>query len=271
MATFAIGDVQGCFRTLERLLEHMPYSPARDRLVLVGDLVNRGPYSAEVLRWAMRQNHRVAAVLGNHDLHLIACHFGVEELKASDTLDEILEAPDREPMVDWLRARPLAHREAGHLIVHAGLLPSWSVAGAERYAGEVARVLSGDDPAPLLSRMRARPGRRWERSLSGLERQRVILQALTQLRICLRDGAPDYDFSGTLDDVPGGAFPWFEHPRRASRKHTVVFGHWAALGLHFTPKAVCIDTGVGWGRKLTALRLEDRAIFSQPTIDPLRE
>lgn len=271
MATYAIGDVQGCFRTLEALLGRIGYSRARDRLLLVGDLVNRGPGSADTLRWAMRESDgdRLVAVLGNHDLHLLARHFGVAKPKKRDTLDEVLGAPDRGAMIEWLRSRPLVHHEDGYLVVHAGLLPAWSAGEAVRLAAEVSRTLRGPAPGELLSLLRARPARRWEEGLGGVERQRVIVQALTQLRTCRGDGAPDLDYSGPPGEAPPGCVAWFEDPGRVERDATVVFGHWAALGLHVSRRAIGLDTGAAWGHALSALRLEDRVVFEQPTIDSL--
>ncbi len=269
MATYVIGDVQGCFATLEALLARIGFVAGRDDLVLAGDLVNRGPRSAEVLRWVMRAGGAAMAVLGNHDLHLLARHFGVARPKKRDTLDDVLGAPDREAMIDWLRAQPLAWRRGEYLVTHAGLLPQWSAADAVRLAEETSAALRGPDPHELLARLRERPARRWEESLGGTERLRVIVQALTQLRTCLPDGTPDLDYSGPPAQAPPGQVPWFDDPWRVEREVTVVAGHWATLGLHVGPRAVSLDTGAGWGQALSALRLEDRAVIAQPTLDPV--
>jgi len=265
MATYAIGDIQGCFRTFQRLLERIEFDPQRDRVLLVGDLVNRGPQSADVLRWAIRNDRAVRAVLGNHDLHLIARVLGVSGRKKRDTLDDVLEARDRGELVEWLRTRPLVHRENGHLVVHAGLLPCWSAADAERLSAEAEEVLQGRDAPRVLDGLGDQPMRPWSEKLQGAERIRLILQSLTRLRTCTRDGVPCLDFSGPPAEAPAGCRPWFEVPGRKEKDATVVFGHWAALGLYLGTRAIGLDTGAVWGNKLTAIRLKDRAVFQEPS------
>lgn len=265
MATYAIGDIQGCFRTFERLLERIDFDPSRDRLLLVGDLVNRGPHSAEVLRWAMRNERSVRAVLGNHDLHLIARALGVAGRKKRDTLDGVLDARDRSDLVEWLRSRPLVHRENGHLLVHAGILPCWSAVDAEQLSAEASEVLQGKDASRLLDTLGEPAERPWSDKLRGMERLSFALQVLTRLRTCTREGVPCLDFSGPPGDAPPGCHPWFEAPGRKEKNVTVVFGHWAALGLYFGSRAIGLDTGAVWGNKLTAVRLKDRAVFQVPS------
>lgn len=264
MATYAIGDIQGCFGTFRRLLDRIEFDPARDRVLLVGDLVNRGPQSAEVLRWAMRHERAVRTVLGNHDLHLIARALGAVGKKKRDTLEDVLGARDCDDLVDWLRTRPLVYRENGHMLVHAGILPSWTADDAERLAGEVEEVLQSRDAPRLLESVGEPPAQRWSEKLRGMERLRLILQVLTRLRTCTRDGVPCLEFSGPPDEAPPGCAPWFEAPGRKEKDVTVVFGHWAALGLHLGHRVIGLDTGAVWGNKLTAIRLKDRAVFQEP-------
>lgn len=264
MATYAIGDIQGCFGMLRRLLDRIEFDPSRDRVLLVGDLVNRGPQSAEVLRWAMRNDRAVRAVLGNHDLYLIARALGASGKKKRDTLDGVLAARDRADMIDWLRTRPLAHRENGHLVVHAGILPSWTADDAERLAGEAEEALQSKD-APRLLESLGEPAQKWSEKLRGLDRLVNIVQVFTRMRTCSRDGVPNLEFSGPPDEAPAGCRPWFEVPGRKEKAVTVVFGHWAALGLHVEERTIGLDTGAVWGNKLTAMRLKDRALFQEPS------
>lgn len=262
MATYAIGDVQGCFGMLRRLLDRIEFDPATDRAFLVGDLVNRGPQSAEVLRWAMRNERSVRVVLGNHDLYLIGRALGAIARKKRDTLDGVLEARDRGDMIDWLRTRPLVHRENGHLIVHAGILPAWTADQAEHLASDAEGVLQSKD-ARLLLRSLIGPAREWSDELRGMDRLVSIVQALTRVRTCWKDGTPNLQFKGRPEEAPAGCFPWFDVPGRKERKVTVVFGHWAALGLYMSDRAIGLDTGASWGNKLTAVRLRDRAVFQE--------
>jgi bis(5'-nucleosyl)-tetraphosphatase (symmetrical) len=264
MATYAVGDIQGCFGTFRRLLDRIAFEPSRDRLLLVGDLVNRGPQSVEMLRWVMRNERSVRVVLGNHDLYLISRALGAARKKKRDTLDPVLEARDCDEMIEWLRTRPLVYRENGTLLVHAGLLPSWSADDAVRLAGELEAALQGDDAPDLLETLRDPPGRPWVEKMRGLERLRTLVQIFTQLRTCTHDGVPCLEFSGKPADAPPGCRPWFETPSAREKEVTVVFGHWAALGLYVGPRVIGLDTGGVWGNKLTAIRLKDRMVFQEP-------
>ncbi len=242
MATYAIGDVQGCDRTLGRLLARIDFDPAQDRLWFVGDLVNRGPDSLAVLRRVRALGDRAVTVLGNHDLHLLARFDGARRAKRLDTLDEVLAAPDAPDLVEWLRARPLLHREGAHLMVHAGLLSTWTVEVAEAQARSLeARVRLGD-----------------------VCRGDAAMSALTRLRFVDAAGEPDYGPKFAPEEAPPGLRPWFE-ARGAEADLTVVFGHWAALGLSIQPGYIGLDTGCVWGDRLTALRLEDRAVIAEPS------
>ncbi len=265
VATYVIGDIHGCFDTLQALWPRLGFDPTQDRLWLVGDLVNRGPKSLEVLRWARTLNERfgerMQVVLGNHDLHLLARHDGWAPQRAKDTLEEVLSAPDREPLMAWLASRPLLYREPGVLLVHAGLLPQWTVEEAEQRAREIEPVLQ--DPArrrPILERGSA-PA---EDSL--WQPLRDDLSALVSLRTCTAEGTP-CKWKGAPDGAPEGCLPWFQVPERRTADTTVVFGHWAAMGLHLEPSVIGLDSGCVWGQQLTALRLEDRTLFQQTSVE----
>lgn len=266
MATYAIGDVHGCFETLKRLLRRIAFDRRQDRLWFVGDLVNRGPRSLAVLRWAVEQGDRIVVVLGNHDLHLLARAAGLSELRKRDTLEEVLAAPDRDDLLHWLRHRPLVHRDGKALLVHAGLFPSWSPAEAERLAREVEARLRGDKGLKLLAAFGQKTAERWSDDLTGHDRARVALSAFARLRTLDDDGRMCPDFSGPPREAPKGCRPWFSVAKRKSAGVMALFGHWAALGLHVEDGIAALDTGCAWGRELTALRLEDGKIFQEPAV-----
>lgn len=259
MARYAIGDIQGCMTSLERLLEAIAFAPGRDELWLVGDLVNRGPRSLDVLRWA--KGLGVTTVLGNHDLHLLARAAGVANEKKRDTLDEVLAAPDARELLDWLRAQPLVYHDTTTALVHAGFHPRWSIATARALATELEVELRGPRWKPFLAQL---PGAapRWDDALDGADRVRAILAYLVRVRTCRLDGRVESEFDGPPDEAPAGTAPWFKLPDPAWATHTVVFGHWAAAGLQLGASYAGLDTGCVWGRALTAMRLDDRAIIS---------
>ncbi len=257
---WVIGDVQGCLDCLLKLVEQLP---ADASLWLTGDLINRGPQSLASLRWAMAQGDRLVTVLGNHDLHLLAVANGIRKAHGSDTLDEILAAPDRDELIDWLRRRPLAHHDHGWLMVHAGVLPQWDVAQTLALAGEVETALRGDGWVDFLRQMYGNEPARWDDSLAGADRLRVIINALTRLRFCTPDGRIDFAAKAGLDHAPPGLMPWFDVPQRATRGAPIVFGHWSSLGLMQRPDLLAVDTGCVWGGALTAVRLDDRAVRTQ--------
>jgi len=261
MATYAIGDVQGCFQPLSSLLEHIKFNPMRDRLWFVGDLVNRGPESLATLRFVKGLGERVVCVLGNHDLHLIAVAQGHGKLRKDDTLAEILAAPDREELLAWLRHQPLMHAEGDYAMVHAGLLPDWTVARALELAEEVEQGLRGSACDALLEHMYGNEPARWSEKLAGYPRLRVVINAMTRMRVCTRNGGMDLSYKGDVADLPANRLPWFALPKRKSRGTTIIFGHWSALGLVLERDVIGLDTGCLWGRKLSALRLEDRRLF----------
>jgi len=264
LATYAIGDLQGCFAPFEALLEKIGFDARRDRLWFVGDLVNRGPDSLRCLRFVKDLGAAAVTVLGNHDLHLVCVAEGLEKTRKRDTLEDVLGAPDRDELTEWLRTRPLLHVEGHHVLVHAGLLPGWSVPRARELAAEVEAQLRGPDYRVLLQRMYGDEPRRWSDSLTGVDRWRVVINAMTRLRVCDSDGAMVLAFKGEPGDAMDAWIPWFDFPRRASGDHVVVCGHWSALGLKLREDLLSLDSGCIWGRSLSAVRLEDRALFAVP-------
>ena len=262
MATYAIGDIQGCFTSLMALLNRVAFDPARDRLWLVGDLVNRGPDSLRTLRFVRDLGPAAVTVLGNHDLYLLMVAYGaVRSRGKDDTLQAVLDAPDRDALLAWLRTRPLMHLENGFAMVHAGLLPGWTVTQARALAREVEGALAGPYHAELLHNMWGSEPAAWHDDLSDYARMRVIVNAMTRMRFCTPDGSMDFKVKGEVAKAPKGYLPWFEVPGRRSADTTVVFGHWSALGLRVEPRLLALDSGCLWGRELSAVRLEDRAVF----------
>lgn len=259
MATYAIGDVQGCFDELQQLLEKVSFKK-QDRLWFVGDLVNRGPKSLEALRFVRDLGSRAVTVLGNHDLHLVAQHQGVEHTRKDDTFRDVLAAPDSGELVAWLRTRPMMHVEGAYAMVHAGLLPQWSIDEANAFGAEVAAVLAGPRYGEFLSNMYGAKPDRWDDALDGWDRLRVIVNAMTRMRFCDREGRMDLAGKGT--EPRKGFLRWYETRKRDN--HTILFGHWSQLGLLLEPRHVCLDSGCVWGGALSALRLEDRALFEVP-------
>ena len=261
MATYAIGDVQGCCDALHALLGEVGFSPSRDTLWFVGDLVNRGVQSADVLRFVRSLGERAIAIHGNHDLHALAVAAGRTKRRADDTLEDLLGAPDRDELLDWLRQRPLLHVDREYVMVHAGLLPSWSLAQAADLAAEVEAALRAPTHREIYSALYGAKPAGWSDALQGPERLRVIVNAMTRMRFCTPDGAMDFSVKGEVEKALPGYLPWFEVPGRKTRGVPIVCGHWSALGLRITPDLLALDTGCVWGGRLTALRLEDRRTF----------
>jgi bis(5'-nucleosyl)-tetraphosphatase (symmetrical) len=259
MPTYAIGDVQGCFDELQQLLARFGFRKGRDRLWFVGDLVNRGPKSLETLRSVRELGDGAIVVLGNHDLHLVTQHEGLERTRKDDTFDDVLRASDRKELVDWLRTRPMMHVEGGWAMVHAGLLPQWPVQKARSLGKEVEHALAAPNYREFLANMYGSTPEEWSESLAGWDRLRVIVNAMTRMRFCTTDGRMDFKTKGKTP--PPGFQPWFEFRRDAE---AMVCGHWSALGLKTTDKLAALDSGCVWGGKLSALRLEDRALFQVP-------
>jgi bis(5'-nucleosyl)-tetraphosphatase (symmetrical) len=260
MSTYAIGDVQGCYDQLRRLLDDIRFDPAADTLWFVGDIVNRGPRSLDTLRFVKSLGDTAVAVLGNHDLHLLVVAAGSHRAHRGDTIDDILDAADRDELLDWLRSRKLMHAAQGYAMVHAGLLPQWSIDKALSLAREVEAALRGDHYREFLAHMYGNTPNAWDEALTGYDRLRVIVNAMTRLRLCDSNGRMEFSHKEGLADAPAGYFPWFEVPGRANAGTPIVCGHWAALGLVLAGDLLSIDSGCVWGRELTALRLEDRRI-----------
>jgi bis(5'-nucleosyl)-tetraphosphatase (symmetrical) len=267
MKTYVIGDLQGCAHEAGLLLERIGQDAGSGaRILFVGDLINRGPDSLGALRHmkalSEASDGRVDALLGNHDLHLLAVAVGAQKMSRSDTLDEILAAPDRDELVDWLRRRPLSMFVDAHLLVHAGVPPQWTAAQTMALAAEVESVLRGDYWIDFLGQMYGNEPDRWDDGLTGIARLRCIVNALTRMRLCWPDGRMDFTHKES-DKGPEGSElqPWFDLPHRRTADVTVVFGHWSALGLVLRPNLVGLDSGCVWGGKLTAVCLDDRSLL----------
>lgn len=275
MATYAIGDVQGCYDELCSLLELIRFDPAADRLWFAGDLVNRGPNSVDVLRLVKNLGDRALTVLGNHDLHLLATAAEVR-FNVADTIVDVLSADDREDLLNWLRGQSMFHRDAelGFCMAHAGLAPPWTIGDADRVARELEACLRSPEYSAFLSVMYGNDPDLWSDALRGHDRLRFVTNAFTRTRYCREDGSLDLSEKRTLGDQDSGLYPWFAHPKRKSRGERIIFGHWASLRM--TPEeetahgVLHIDQGCVWGGELTALRLEDCQRFSVPSQQPKR-
>ena len=253
---YLIGDVQGCCDPLDELLHKIDFSPSRDRLHLLGDLVNRGPRSLSVLRRLAALGDAAQCLLGNHDLHLLAIAHGVRPPGKSDTLAEILADPRRDALLDWLRHRRMAAQACGWLLVHAGVIPQWSAGQTLACAGEIETLLRSPDIATFLPTMYGNEPRRWDPALQGPDRWRFIVNTLTRMRVCSADGELELK-KDTPGEYPPGMRPWFEHPGRLTWDTPIAFGHWSQLGLVDSPLLLSIDTGCIWGGQLTAVRVDE--------------
>lgn len=253
-----MGDIQGCDDAFARLLSLIDFSPSRDTVYILGDLVNRGPGSAAVLRRCMALGDSARALLGNHDLHLLAAAHGVREPSRRDTLQDILQAPDREILIDWVRNQPLArrvqHDNTPLLMVHAGVLPQWTVEDVLACAAEVETILRGPDLGDFLRQMYGNTPDRWNTSLQGTDRLRLIVNALTRLRFCSAEGRMDFESTESASEAPAGLLPWFDAPGRRTRDTLIAFGHWSTLGWLSRPDVLGLDTGCVWGGCLSAVR-----------------
>ena len=256
MAMYLIGDVQGCDSALQRLIDRIQFSPSRDTLYLLGDLVNRGSDNLAVLRRLKNLGQSARCLLGNHDLYLLALHVGVSKLKPSDTLNDVLQAPDRTELMDWLRLQSMAIYEAGVLMVHAGVLPQWSLTQTLSLAAEVETVLRGPDWTDFISHMYGSQPDRWQDNLSGHDRLRIIINGLTRLRFCTPEGAMEFVHHGDIQNAPPGYLPWFDVPERQTRDTTVAFGHWSSLSALHRDDVIELDTGCVWGHCLSALKID---------------
>lgn len=260
MATYAIGDIQGCYHAFTALLSRLQFNPRHDKLWLVGDLINRGSGSLEVLRWCYQHQQSIKIVLGNHDLHALAVAHQLKPAHKYDTLQAVIDAPDAHELLTWLRYQPLLIAEDGYVMVHAGLLPQWTVDDALACSREVEAQLQADHYLHFLANMYGNRPNRWHADLAGFDRYRVITNAMTRMRICTAQGEMEFEFKGELQDIPQGYMPWFDVPERLSAQDNIICGHWSALGLHQRDNIHALDTGCLWGGQLTAMCLETGAI-----------
>jgi len=265
MATYAIGDIQGCYHAFQALLEKIQFDVKRDTLWLVGDIINRGSGSLEVLRWCYEHQQSLKMVLGNHDLHALAVKHNIKQAHRHDTLQTSIESADSDVLFSWLRHQPLLHSQniAGHdyAMVHAGLFPQWTLDHAISFAQEVEAALRADSYNTFLMHMYGNHPKSWHDDLKGFDRLRVITNAMTRMRVCSTIGEMDFEFKGELQNIPQGFMPWFDVPNRRSQNTAIICGHWSALGLRQRNNIHALDTGCLWGGKLTALCLETQAIM----------
>jgi len=261
MARYVVGDIQGCFDEFKLLLDKISYSKSRDQLFLVGDIVNRGPNSLGMLRWIYHEQEHVKTVLGNHDLHLLACAVGAATPRLGDTIEQIINAEDSTVLLEWLRKQPLLIAMPDALIVHAGILPEWGEQQALFLADDVSSVLSGRKYRSFLSDMYGNKPNAWSQDMQTSFRRRFAVNVFTRMRMVDQSGALDLRFKGELEKAPKQLTPWFDYPGRILQGRRIICGHWSALGLLLRPDICSLDTGCVWGGKLTALRLDDGEIF----------
>ncbi len=260
MATYAIGDIQGCNHAFMALLSRLQFDAKRDKLWLVGDIINRGGGSLQVLRWCYQHQHSLKIVLGNHDLHALAVAHGLKPAHRGDTLQALLDAADSDTLFKWLRHQPLIHAENEYVMVHAGLFPQWTIEKAACLASEVECALQADSYLDFFANMYGNSPSHWHDELAGMDRLRTITNAMTRMRICTASGEMEFAFKGELQDVPAGYMPWFDVPARQSSDASIICGHWSALGLRQRENIIALDTGCLWGGKLTAFCLETKKI-----------
>ncbi len=263
MASYVIGDLQGCFLSFQQLLKKIGFGQS-DRIWLVGDLINRGTGSLPVLRWLMQHQDQITAVLGNHDLHALVVAEGFIAPHRSDTLQELLDAPDVDELLTWLRHQSMVHQQENFLMVHAGLMPQWNATQTMALAHEVEQALRSPYYRDFLRVMYGNQPNFWRDDLQSWDRLRVITNAMTRMRICDAQGHMEFAFKGQLANIPAGYQAWYQVPQRASLDHTVLFGHWSALGFQQHSNTISLDTGCLWGGLLSAYRLEDGELFQVP-------
>jgi len=270
MALYAVGDIQGCHAEFRDLLELIGFSPASDRLWLVGDLVNRGPDSLGVLRTVKALGDSAVTVLGNHDFHLLTVAAGHRKAHREDTIDAILAAPDRDELIAWLGARPLVVAEGDYAMVHAGFVPSWTVEQALALSSEVQAVMKSDNAREFLGVLYGDEPHRWSNDLTGYDRLRVVVNACTRLRFCTDDDTMELREKRGPGQTPAGFAPWFSHDNRRSASHSIVCGHWSTLELMLAPNVMMLDSGCLWGGTLTGIRLPDRRVYQIPSRSPVQ-
>ncbi len=260
MAIYAIGDIQGCFLSLLKLLENIDFNRDKDKLLFSGDLVNRGPKSLETLRFIKSLGDCAVSVLGNHDLHLLATYYTGKKLNNKDTIDDILNANDRLELLNWLRFNPLIHSEDGWIIVHAGIPPQWNIKSAKNYALEIENIIQSDTNQEtfiqFFNHMYGNSPQQWTEELSGWERWKFIVNALTRMRYCKINGAIDLKNKGKPGTQANNLIPWFRHPNRLNTSEKILFGHWSSLGFINENNVIGLDTGCVWGGRLTAINLD---------------
>lgn len=257
MAVYAIGDIQGCYNEFRRLLDVINFDPAADQLWLAGDLVNRGPHSLEVLRFVKKLGDAAVTVLGNHDLHLIATVILKGKVGKKDTLESVLRAEDCDELIDWLRHRPLFHRNGGYCMLHAGLPPQWDAELTERMARQTEAAIQGPEHAEFFRNMYGNQPAIWREDLPINEKLRFAVNCFSRLRFCTIDGELDFAEKGAPGSQPAHLLPWYALPQRKSRDLTIIFGHWSTLGFYQGHNVIGIDTGCLWGGQLTAVQLDD--------------
>lgn len=265
MAHYAIGDLQGCYQELITLLNQINFNHGTDTLWLVGDIVNRGPQSLQTLQFVMQYESSVQMVLGNHDLHLLALLYGIGKPKKQDTLSEIIHHPKAHQMRDWLRQQPLMRHNATHVLVHAGLLPAWSVLQAQELADEISTELASSRVRHYFNHMYGNTPDTWHHQLKGVERLRFGTNVFTRMRVLHGNNQLDFHYKGTYQDMPSHLQAWFDSPNRQNLSHTIVFGHWSALGFQQRNRVLALDTGALWGGELTAVNLATYERFRQPS------
>ncbi|MCR9636388.1 bis(5'-nucleosyl)-tetraphosphatase (symmetrical) ApaH [Vibrio alginolyticus] len=267
MATYIVGDIQGCFDELQRLLEKVSFSAKKDQLWLAGDLVARGPKSLETLRFVKSLGASAIVVLGNHDLHLLAVAHGIKKVKDKDRTAPIFTAPDKEELLTWLAQQPLMAEHDEFVMCHAGISPQWNLKTARKCAREVERIIQSEELPWLLKNMYSNQPDSWDDSLQGLDRYRYIINAFTRMRFCFPDGRLDMDCKLSPQQVSGNELiPWFDVPKRIHLNKAVLFGHWAALQGYMNNEVIGLDTGCVWGGRLTMIRWEDKKIFTQDAL-----
>ncbi len=267
MTTYAIGDIQGCYKTLKALLKKINFNPQYDKVILVGDLVNRGPDSLGVLRWAKDLKSRALTLLGNHDLRLLSMHVGLVNGYKRKEMQNILTAPDAKDLINWLRTRYLIHVKGRYVFVHAGILPNWDLAQAVTNAQMVQKTLRSEKYIELLKTWQTVKADKWSKNLSKYEKEAAILNVFTRMRMCKTPKQMDFSFTDKPEKAPKNLKAWFDYNSQKTQNYTIIFGHWSALGLRKGSNFVSLDSGCVWGGSLTAIRLDDRQISSQKNLE----
>lgn len=261
MSTYAIGDIQGCYKTFRALLKRCEFDPQKDKLWIAGDLINRGPKSLEVLRYVKDLGDRAICVLGNHEIYLMALHLGVFHREDTRSLDPILKAKDSHELFDWIRQWPLMHQQKKFVLAHAGIFPCWSVQEAQKEANSIQKILQSDKIADFLAYAYSHQDDHWTGKQKGYERNALALHALVHMRMCANTNKLRYGYTGKPENAPKGLKAWYTIKNRPALSHTILFGHWSALGLRVFANCIALDSGCVWGEALSAYRLEDGAIF----------